>query len=672
MSRNLNHASSRPDKAALGLGGPYPLNVVQVPHRGQTVYFDTETFLISQGLAAPPLVCLTYAIEGGPVHCLDAARGAEWWRAAVRSGCTFVAHSLAFDLGVMVAACPDTWGAVWEAVVRGRTQFTVVREKLRNIAWAPFTVGADLSGCIRNRWGWAIGGKKRDDGAQDDPWRLRYNELADVPLESWPESAVAYACDDVAWTRALYIDQQKPLRIQWVEHCRVYEATVEGGGEDELRQTAAAWAFAITGAWGLRTDPERTDDANRVVQAHIAELKSSLIELGVFRPTGKLDTKALQARVVAEWDGALGPVPLTDKGAVKTDKDTLQRLGSPVADALLELRTAEKTGQFLSVAGTGTRHPICAGYNVLVLSGRSSCRNPNLQQMPRKGGVRECFIARPGSLFLWVDYDSQELRTWAQVTTDLFGAPASSLRARYADDPAFDPHLAFACQFLRISYAEGKRRKALGDKEIAEARQFAKIANFGYVGGMSAKTLVDYARTAYGMHITLEFAKHLRDTWMQTWAEGRRYLEWVGEQVRYASDAEVSSYGGWTLRQQMSNRLRAGCSYTNGANSLFQGRAADGAKDALVQVVHAMTNEPESPLYTCRATWFIHDEIGSEVPRNHERASAAADEQVRIMEAAMQKWHPAVPVRASATLANRWSKKAESTRVDGLWTICTV
>jgi DNA polymerase-1 len=55
-------------------------------------------------------------------------------------------------------------------------------------------------------------------------------------------------------------------------------------------------------------------------------------------------------------------------------------------------------------------------------TGRLSCNNPNLQQLPKtkddEFSVRACFIASPGYKMITCDYSGQELRVLAQVTND--------------------------------------------------------------------------------------------------------------------------------------------------------------------------------------------------------------------------------------------------------------
>jgi len=52
------------------------------------------------------------------------------------------------------------------------------------------------------------------------------------------------------------------------------------------------------------------------------------------------------------------------------------------------------------------------------VSGRLSSRDPNYQNLPRKGGIRKAFIARPGYVILRCDYSQAELRLMAHMSND--------------------------------------------------------------------------------------------------------------------------------------------------------------------------------------------------------------------------------------------------------------
>jgi len=52
------------------------------------------------------------------------------------------------------------------------------------------------------------------------------------------------------------------------------------------------------------------------------------------------------------------------------------------------------------------------------VTGRLASRDPNYQNLPRKGGIRKAFIARPGYVITTIDYSQAELRLMAHMSND--------------------------------------------------------------------------------------------------------------------------------------------------------------------------------------------------------------------------------------------------------------
>jgi DNA polymerase I-like protein with 3'-5' exonuclease and polymerase domains len=217
----------------------------------------------------------------------------------------------------------------------------------------------------------------------------------------------------------------------------------------------------------------------------------------------------------------------------------------------------------------------------------------------------------------------------------------------------FDPHTAFAADILGISYEEGERRKKAGDQEFDNARQTAKVANFGIPGGLGASKLVLFARKSYGVHLTEEHAKDLKAAWLERWPEMREFFQYVGGLI----DEDT---GEGIVTQLFSNRIRGGCHYTAAANSLFQGLGADAAKRAHYLVTRACYAEPRSVLYGSRPVNQVHDETILETDDN-ERAHDVALELARVMCVGANEYLPDVPARIEPLLARCWSKKAKPT-----------
>ena len=118
----------------------------------------------------------------------------------------------------------------------------------------------------------------------------------------------------------------------------------------------------------------------------------------------------------------------------------------------------------------------------------------------------------------------------------------------------------------------------------------------------------------------------------------------------------------FVIEQLRSGRLRGGTNYCAGCNTYFQGLAADGAKNAIWEVMKECYVDVDSPLYGCRPVAFIHDELLVEVPEDIEARTAAADRLAEVMVSAMEKWIPDVKIAAEPAAMTRWLKGAEEVR----------
>src|SRR5690242_16367637 len=82
------------------------------------------------------------------------------------------------------------------------------------------------------------------------------------------------------------------------------------------------------------------------------------------------------------------------------------------------MQTASKLRQFTRLPDSDR---ICPHYSVMTRAGRTSCGNPNLQQVPRDGGFRECYVGSDGHFLLTIDYSYIELVTLASICLLRFG-----------------------------------------------------------------------------------------------------------------------------------------------------------------------------------------------------------------------------------------------------------
>lgn len=96
-----------------------------------------------------------------------------------------------------------------------------------------------------------------------------------------------------------------------------------------------------------------------------------------------------------------GDPPMTAGGEsgenpeVSTSRDTLEESGDPLLEEYGEAGVNEKLySTYVDVMLQGTSVPINFGFNSTLSSQRVSLYEPNLSQLPRKGGIRECFTPR--------------------------------------------------------------------------------------------------------------------------------------------------------------------------------------------------------------------------------------------------------------------------------------
>lgn len=225
------------------------------------------------------------------------------------------------------------------------------------------------------------------------------------------------------------------------------------------------------------------------------------------------NSSAQVAEVLFEKEG----MPILKKSA-KTNKpsadaEVLKKLaakGFEIPKMLLEYKAANTLNKmFLNrweddLGSDKRMHP---SFNLTnVVTGRTSCQNPNFQQVPRTKDVRGLFHAPKGRLFFEADYSQLELR----------------IAADYANETTM----------LKIYHENGDihTQTAMlmtgGREPTKEERGKAKAVNFGFLYGMLARKFVDYAYNSYGAVFTLPEAENFRALFFQKYS---RLLPWHKE-----------------------------------------------------------------------------------------------------------------------------------------------
>ena len=631
----------------------------------RVVGFDTETALIRPALLAPPLVCLTWQAEGEAPRIEHHAGQAFNWLTAwlLNPEVLLVGHNVAYDMAVIGARFPALIPLIFAAYDADRVTDTMIRQQLLDVA----------AGVYRGRPGekgrWikhdytleALAKRNANIVLRKDGFRLHYDKFLETPLDGWverarvlkaegvvgadvePEEVVRYPLEDARATLAVYQAQQKHASYL----------------DDQYRQAHAAFALHLSSAWGLRTDAAGVERLRTETAATLASLEFELREAGLVREDGTRDTKAAAAKMLAVCRERKLPIRRTDGHAacavgdaadchVCLDADACNATEDETLMAYAEMSTAKKVlTNDVEALAKGGYYPVHTRYG-FAETGRTTSSNPNIQNIRRLPGIREAFVPRPGRVFAQADYPQLELYTLAQCCVTWLG------RSKLADalNAGLDPHMRMAAQILGIPYDEAKAN--VEREDVDNARQTAKVANFGFPGGLGIQKLILFARKTYNVALTIDSAKRLKEQWYAAWPEMPHYFSRINALCDNDSGrAVVESL--WT------KRTRGNASYCAACNNGFQALGADCAKRAAWLIAKAQYTNPDSVLWNTRTVAFVHDEFILEVD-DDEHAHDAAHMLARLMVQGANTYLPDVPIsfaKMSPLLMRRWSKKAK-------------
>lgn len=609
--------------------------------------FDTETFLITDGNLAPELVCVSYSEPDYNARLYHAIDGSPTFRASVWCALSknepLIGANTAYDMAVMLAHDPALGEGIWALYDRGLVRDVIIRQKMIDIAMGcyrgyrkdkdgkTYQIGYSLAELAQRHLGHEL-------SKGNDTWRLRYSELYEVPLYQWPKEAQQYAEDDAVATMAVYQKQESEAALLL----------------DEPARCRTAWMLHLMSCYGIKTNPEAVAAFVQTTERRMGEIKGLLEQHGLVRPSGSRDTKAAKVwmKNVCAVQGL--EVASTDGGDVSLDDATCKATGDPVLRAYADYSSLAKVvSTDLPILLKGVDKPIQTRFEPLLETGRTSSSKPNIQNIKRLAGMRECFRPRPRYVYVDADYGMLELCTWAQTCLWLFG------RSRLAEvlNAGQDPHLDFAAQILRITYEEAKARRKAGDKEVEQNRLVAKVGNFGFPGGLGAESFVDYAASSYKVNLTVEQARDLKRFWLAQWPEAKPYFDHIG-------NLEQGDSGRISLQRFVTGSWRSNISYTVACNDPFQSLGATAATWAGYDLARACYHEQNHILFGSRPVNFIHDQYLVEVlddERAHDRAMAVAD----IMVAAAKRAIPDVTPKVEPLLCRYWSKDAKAIYKEG-------
>ena len=500
--------------------------------------------------------------QSGACAVIDMARTGYSWMARTQWP-TLVFHNAKFDLGqlwqVFPAEIPFEDTQLAHRAIHG--------ENVSLASLANKTLGLSISKALQT-----------SDWSREHllPEQIDY-AAADAVLAAtlWPhlDSALDQDRDAYSLLHALVypVLRQAPVRLdienhseivaRWDREISLAEATLRNGGVSK---------------------PGSTQQRQRYLEKH---LPTEFLVDWPITETGQLSTKSKDLEIAEHIDG------VRELGIYSKLSSYRANLGPK----LIENSIGGDLFPSFSIA--------CAA------TGRFTCREPNLQNIPRQG-FKNLILPPYGKVFVGGDLGQIELRVAAQL------ADEDVINDAYANGA--DLHRQMAAEITNKAPADVTN----------EERQMAKAANFGLLYGAGAETLRIYAANSYGVKMGIDQARETKAVFHRTYP---RLTEWQQEAV---SDANA-----WGFSASKHSRLRRHFSddvYTHAMNHPVQSTAWEILALAIIDMDKLMP-------VGCVITHHVHDELV--VACLPEQVTVVSELLAEVLTAAFLKIFPDAPTR---------------------------
>lgn len=272
------------------------------------------------------------------------------------------------------------------------------------------------------------------------------------------------------------------------------------------------------------------------------------------------------------------------------------------------------------------------------ITGRFASEDPNYQNLPRDGGVRAAFIARPGKKIIRADFSQAELRLMAHMSQD------PTMLAIYRNKGDIHSKTAAAC---------------------GVSRQAAKAINFGLIYRMSANRL--RAQLALeGIEVTVEQCQDYVKKYFGQYSRVREFHRKVEGAVLQRANKEgfgwIKTLGGRYRRipkDVLDDPEKSYPAITQFINTTIQGGVSDLVKYAMVQIQNEFKRrgwlDPEKGIWRATLSGQVHDEVFAEV--DEEIAEEAAKIIQFHMEDSGRVFKISVPMTSDALVVDSLAKE---------------
>jgi len=284
--------------------------------------------------------------------------------------------------------------------------------------------------------------------------------------------------------------------------------------------------------------------------------------------------------------------PKKTKSGYSTSVDVLEKLReeAPIVEDILNYRQLTKLKSTYAdalaeaIAADGRIH--CSFNQTITATGRLSCTNPNLQNIPVRTelgrSIRKVFVPEEGYVFVDADYSQIELRIMAAMSGD------RNLIEAYRNKT--DIHRLTASEVFHVPF----------DEVTPELRSSAKAVNFGIIYGISSFGL------GQGLNISRKEAEEYIAKYFETYPVIKEFLDRMVEEGRNNGMVRTE-YGRIRPIPEISstNFMQRSFGERIAMNSPIQGTAADIMKIAMLCVEKRISEETKNS----RLILQIHDEL---------------------------------------------------------------
>lgn len=399
--------------------------------------------------------------------------------------------------------------------------------------------------------------------------------MRDVPIED----VGPYCCEDVDYT----------CRLK-----ELLEKEVEGEGLQTILTEVELPLIPVLVSmerYGMYLDTEKLEDMSELLHEELACLEQEIYDLAG-EPFNIKSPKQLGEIL---FEKLAIPVGAKKKS---TRAEVLESLKGdyPICGKILDYRVLEKLRSTYTEAlplqvnaDTGRIH--CTFMQTVTATGRLSCQDPNLQNIPirREEGrkIREAFMPEmEGWSYLSADYSQIELRLLAHLSQDHKLVDAFNHNK--------DIHASTAATVFDVPIEEVTK----------EMRAGAKAVNFGII----------YGQQAYGLSqelgIDMKEATAFIKKYFDRYPGVRDFIEGAKDKVRQKGYAETMFGRKRPIPEiHSTNGMIRAAAERLAVNTPLQGTQADIIKIAMIQVQEALKEERIAHMVL-----QIHDELIFELP----------------------------------------------------------